>query len=264
MGKLKRTLQTNAMDAPLLKTFAFILSMLALTSCQPTRPPEAILDLQTPTSPQEKVYDPTSSVPFPEYIAQKYKDQNIEMMVSAFKQEKTLIVYLKHKSDDTFEKFWEHPVLAASGKLGPKRKEGDRQVPEGFYVIDRFNPNSQYHLSLGLDYPNKSDRILGDPEQPGSDIFIHGNAVSIGCLAMGDKQIEQIYYLAELARQKGQKDIPVYIFPFKLNEENLTRFGEEHPDHLPFWKSLQPAFQSLESGTKPEYTIDDKGRYLVR
>src|SRR5690606_23164532 len=111
-----------------------------------------------------------SAMSFSQFIKLKYPDQNINMLLVAFKQERLLKVYLKTPDQEKYEEFWQHPVLAASGKLGPKRKEGDRQVPEGIYYIDRFNPKSKFHLSLGLNYPNKSDRIPGDPDEPGSDI----------------------------------------------------------------------------------------------
>lgn len=92
-----------------------------------------------------------------------------------------------------------YPILAASGTAGPKLREGDRQVPEGLYAIEGLNPNSAYHLSMKLDYPNAFDRkhaLAEGREQPGTNIFIHGKAVSIGCLAIGDPAIEDLFILA--------------------------------------------------------------------
>ena len=133
-----------------------------------------------------------------------------------------------------------YKVAAASGELGPKRKEGDQQVPEGFYVIDRFNPQSAYHLSLGLNYPNASDKILSDKQKPGSDIFIHGNEVSIGCLAMTDDKIKEIYLLALDAKPNGP--IPVHIFPARLSELKLKALAKTYaPVRVEFWRSLLPA-----------------------
>jgi murein L,D-transpeptidase YafK len=108
-------------------------------------------------------------------------------------------VYLRWLKRDAVVELWarnggkrfkliaEFPILKSSGGPGPKRREGDLQVPEGFYVIDRYNPKSNFHLSLGLNYPNAADRVHADPERPGSDIFIHGSNVTVGCAPLGDK-----------------------------------------------------------------------------
>lgn len=110
-------------------------------------------------------------------------------------------------------------VCASSGVLGPKRREGDGQVPEGFYTIDRFNPRSSYHLSLGVDYPNAVDRARAGDDPPGGDIFIHGNCVTIGCLPIEDGPIEALYVIAVRARDQGQKQIPIHILPCRFGTE---------------------------------------------
>ena len=111
-----------------------------------------------------------------------------EIYLRAFKFEGQLELWARPANDHAlFHLVHTYPIQCASGRLGPKRREGDGQVPEGFYFVERFNPRSLFHLSLGLNYPNASDRLLTtNPAQPGSDVFIHGNAVSVGCLAMGD------------------------------------------------------------------------------
>src|SRR5690606_32704350 len=109
-------------------------------------------------------------------------------------------------------------------------------VPEGIYHVDRFNPNSKFHLSLGLNYPNASDKVRSDKTAPGSDIFIHGSNVSIGCLAMGNDPIEEIYAIATKAKTSGNK-IRVDIFPFRLTEENLANQPEKYKAQLPFWQN---------------------------
>lgn len=111
------------------------------------------------------------------------------------------------------------PVCQASGVLGPKRREGDRQVPEGFYRVDRFNPRSSYHLSLGIDYPNAVDRARAGDDPPGSDIFIHGDCVTIGCLPLQDEPMEALYVVAVRARDRGQRRIPVHIFPCRFGTD---------------------------------------------
>ena len=133
-----------------------------------------------------------------------------EIFLRVFKREATLEVWAREDSGP-FKRIAEYRVLASSGHPGPKRREGDQQVPEGFYRIGRFNPESNFHLSLGLNYPNDSDRLLSAREHPGSDIFIHGKAASIGCLPLGDPAIEELYLLALDVQRRGQKEIPVHI-----------------------------------------------------
>lgn len=120
----------------------------------------------------------------------------------AFKDAAILEVYAKNEGDIAWTFVKRYPVLAASGHLGPKLAEGDRQVPEGVYEIQWLNPNSRSHLSLMLDYPNAFDELVAQREgrtQLGSDIMIHGGANSIGCLAIGDEGAEDLFVLAALA-----------------------------------------------------------------
>jgi murein L,D-transpeptidase YafK len=115
------------------------------------------------------------------------------LFIRAFKQERELEIWAGARKLRLIKTY---PILAASGVLGPKLQRGDRQVPEGWYHINRFNPRSRFHLSLGINYPNDADRIRSAGRDPGDDIFIHGSNKSIGCLAMGDLAIEEIYGLA--------------------------------------------------------------------
>src|SRR5690242_1295061 len=138
----------------------------------------------------------------------------------SFKYDSQLEVWVKNNPTDTFTLFKSYRICALSGTMGPKRKEGDRQVPEGFYYINDFNPNSLYHLSLGLNYPNFSDRLHGDKETPGGGIYIHGSCVTIGCIPLTDPQIEEVYVLAVHAHDLGQDYIPVHIFPVRFNNKN--------------------------------------------
>lgn len=157
----------------------------------------------------------------------------------------------------------EFPICNFSGGPGPKRREGDAQVPEGFYHIARFNPQSRFLLSLGLSYPNASDRILGARGRLGGDIFIHGNCVSIGCLAMTDDLIREIYAAAVLARAAGQKNIPVHVFPTRLNEAGLARLEKAKPELSTFWRDLKVGYDLFEKfRLPPEPRVDAKGRYV--
>lgn len=180
----------------------------------------------------------------------------------AIKDERVLEVWGADSGRSKFKLIHTYPIAAMSGKLGPKRREGDLQVPEGFYHIDRFNPQSRFLLSLGLNYPNASDRILSDKKKPGGDIFIHGNAVSIGCMAMTDPKIEEIYLLALSARDSGQAKIPVHVFPFRMTAEILA--ANQRSPHQVFWQSLKPAFDSFQRTKQvPRVVVDSEGRYSL-
>jgi murein L,D-transpeptidase YafK len=139
------------------------------------------------------------------------------------------LTILAYKSDKFLDVFYDNtlimtiPILAASGGTGPKIKEGDRQVPEGIYTIDVLNPNSSYYLSMRISYPNETDRKRSQARgvtNPGGDIYIHGKAASIGCIAIGDDKIEDLYYLANLA---GLQNTKVVIAPApKVDYEKVT------------------------------------------
>jgi murein L,D-transpeptidase YafK len=168
-----------------------------------------------------------------------------EIFIRWFKKEAVLELWARNQAEP-FRLVTSWPILASSGGPGPKRREGDRQVPEGFYKIERFNAESRYHLSLGLDYPNASDRVLSDPQAPGSDIFIHGKAVSIGCAPIGDPAIEELYLAALDARDAGQAHIAVHIFPARMSGADWLKFSDAHPALREFWTQLQPGFDAFE------------------
>ena len=133
-------------------------------------------------------------------------------------------------SGESYKFVRSYSILAASGILGPKLREGDRQVPEGLYNLEYLNPNSSYHLSMKLNYPNKFDlkhaRIEGRTE-PGTNIFIHGKALSIGCLAMGDAVIEELFYLTSTI---GKENVEVIIAPSDSRKKDIMVLAENQPD----------------------------------
>lgn len=136
--------------------------------------------------------------------------------IRVFKYEKELEVWIRNSVSAEYTLYKIYPICRLSGILGPKRGEGDLQVPEGFYYINDFNPNSKYHLSLGISYPNQSDKTLSSYKNLGGSIYIHGNCVSVGCVAIGDKAIEELYSLCK----STHNDIPVHIFPIRFNSLN--------------------------------------------
>ena len=185
------------------------------------------------------------------------KTENMEgLLFRAFKEEKELEIWVLPEGESRYALWETFPVLKDSGGPGPKLKEGDLQVPEGFYFVDRFNPNSKFHLSLGINYPNDRDHLRSDPERPGGDIFIHGSAVSIGCLAMGDPAIERIYAIAEEARALDHR-IRVEIYPFRMEGAKLDQRLREYPEWADFWRDeLLPGYRHfLESGQPWAYRI---------
>jgi len=174
---------------------------------------------------------------------------DLRIFIRAFKEQDKLEVWAKKGADVQWKLLKDYPVCSKSGQPGPKVMQGDGQVPEGVYSIDRFNPASSYYLSLGVSYPNTIDKIRSRGVAPGGDIFIHGNCVTIGCLPLTDDLIKEVYLLAVLAKSSGQTSIPVHIFPFRM-EEAITRIAlktEQGEKWDVFWKNLQVIYADFES-----------------
>ena len=185
------------------------------------------------------------------------------VFLRAFKEEKLLEVWMKPVGADAYKFYRDFEICAASGKPGRKLKQGDYQVPEGFYHIDRFNPWSNFHLSLGINYPNDADRFFADKETPGGDIFIHGSCQSIGCLAMTDEYIKEIYLLCDWARKAGQVKIEVHIFPFKMKEENIESRGKTDEQKV-HWKNIMDGYRYFElHHALPSISVNEVGRYIL-
>lgn len=181
-----------------------------------------------------------------------------------FKLEAECELWATKNANGKFTKIKTYAICAASGKPGPKRREGDLQVPEGFYHISGFNPWSNFHLSLKINYPNDSDRILSDNRHPGGDIFIHGSCVTIGCVPLRDDPIEEIYLAAVDARTLGQTRIPVHIFPGRMQslQPEVERLTRGNPLLQAFWQNLQEGFAYFETRQLlPKITVDGRGQY---
>ena len=188
-----------------------------------------------------------------------------EMIINAYKAEGKLEVWLKTARQEKFTLFKTYNACAKSGTLGPKVIEGDLQTPEGFYKINVFNPMSTYYLSLGIDYPNVVDKArTGKDRKTGGDIYIHGDCVTIGCIPLTDDKIREVYVLAVEARNNGQKEIPVNIFPFRMTKTNLESYGKKYPQHVEFWKTLQLGYFYFEQHkTSPKINLAG-GKYVVK
>jgi len=155
-----------------------------------------------------------------------------ELAYLAFKEERQLQVYARNTASERWRFIKQYRVHAASGGPGPKLAEGDRQVPEGIYEAEFLNANSRFHLSIHLNYPNNFDRqmALHDKRSKlGGDIMIHGNAVSIGCLAMGDQGAEDLFILAA---QVNRDRIRIIVSPTDFRVRDVAP-----PRHAPAWTS---------------------------
>lgn len=175
------------------------------------------------------------------------------MLLRAFKKEAVLELWVENSSG-TYALAKNYSICATSGILGPKRRFGDEQVPEGFYELDWFNPQSNFYLSLHVSYPNGADRILGSKQNLGGDIFLHGNCVTIGCIPITDDGIKEIYWLAVLARNSGQAHIPIEIFPARLTTEGLDKLAvarRNEPEIVAFWSNLKEGFDFFEKHHRP-------------
>ncbi len=190
-----------------------------------------------------------------------------QMYLRSFKYDSQLEVWVRNTKNEPYKLFKTYKVCALSGAMGPKRIEGDYQVPEGFYYINEFNPKSSYHMALGINYPNASDLLLSDSVKPGNDIYIHGSCVTVGCIPIQNSQIEELYVLASYAHDQGQDFIPVHIFPIRYNVEKsrdyLTRSTKDDAAYKNFSSRLKEVFDYFEHNKKlPLISVNKKGEYV--
>ena len=180
------------------------------------------------------------------------------VFIRAFKEELQLELFLLNPKANSFKLFRTYPIAASSGALGPKLAEGDGQVPEGCYSVppSAMKPDSRYHLAFNVGYPNAYDRSLG---RTGSWIMIHGNRVSIGCLAMTDEKIEEIFTLCAAAHGHGQRAFRVDIFPFRMTAGRMAKAAGSPWES--FWKNLQQGYDAFEKTHLPPAVSVRDGRY---
>jgi murein L,D-transpeptidase YafK len=180
------------------------------------------------------------------------------VLIRSYKQEAEFEIW-KMKSDGQYALLKTYPMCRWSGQLGPKTREGDRQVPEGFYTIapGQMNPNSHYYLSFNVGYPNAYDRALG---RTGGDIMVHGICSSAGCFSMTDAQIGEIYAIAREAFNGGQRAIQMQSYPFRMTAENLAKHRLN--PNIAFWKELKNGADHFEV-TKNEPSVLVCGKHYV-
>lgn len=198
----------------------------------------------------QKAYDRRYDTVLKKYELVKVDPKKVRLYLRAFKRERILEVWAKNDGQQKFRFLTSYPFCETSGTLGPKRKEGDLQIPEGFYRINNLNPQSKFHLSLGINYPNRSDVVLGDTTNIGGDIFIHGGCVTVGCIPITNEKIEELYTIIVDARAADQERIPITIFPAKMNDENFaslkTEHESNHPEWISLWNNLKDAYKFFE------------------
>jgi murein L,D-transpeptidase YafK len=185
-------------------------------------------------------------------LGKKGMETTQPIFVRIFKEESELEIW-KQRSDGHYYHFKTYPICAWSGDLGPKLAQGDKQAPEGFYRVARnqMNPNSQFHLSFNLGYPNSFDK---SHRRTGHALMVHGKCTSAGCYAMTDAIMEEIYALAREAFIGGQETIHVHAFPFRMTDANLQR--HKASPWMPFWMTLKEGYDHFEvSRQTPEIAV---------
>ena len=205
---------------------------------------------------------PKAEKPIPSKLLRKIKEKGMNLtspiVLRIFKTENKLEVW-KAKKNGRYAFLKDYEICQWSGKLGPKFKEGDRQAPEGFYDVSpgQMNPNSSYHLSFNMGYPNRYDRSHG---RTGKHLMVHGACSSAGCYSMTDEYVSEIYSLAREAFKGGQKAMQIQAFPFKMTPKNLA--AHVNSPHFEFWKMLKRGSDYFEvTQLPPKVNVCEK-RYV--
>ena len=224
---------------------------------------------------QQEDYLPQNSrhyVPVPAktlaLMSEKNMVKDAPILIRTYKQESEFEVW-KRTSEGKYALLKTFPMCRWSGQLGPKVKEGDRQVPEGFYAItpSQLNPNSNYYLSFNVGYPNQLDKAYG---RTGGLIMVHGACSSAGCMSMTDEQIAEIYALTRDAFTGGQQQVQMQSMPFRMTAHNLAKFRAD--PNIAFWKNLKEGSDHFDvtkqepkvgmCGKKYVFDTDSKGKPL--
>lgn len=186
----------------------------------------------------------------------------------AFKYYKTLELWSYSIDSQRYIIIDTYNICETVGDLGPKRREGDFQIPEGFYYLDILNPSSKYHLSMHINYPNESDKILGHKEKLGGDIYVHGGCETIGCIPMTNDVINELYLVSLYAKAEGLSNIPIHIFPMRLTPKNLNKLKQDffkgNTEMINFWNNLKIGFDYFEKNrVLPIVNVDAyTGKYI--
>ena len=235
---------------PLKKTVMSVLSAAFLSGCAAL----TINNIETGSNRHNQ--------PLPSNIMSLMSSKNLSkedpILLRIFKKENELEVW-KQTDSGQYALMKTYPICRWSGRLGPKKREGDRQAPEGFYNVNPglMNPNSNFHLSFNLGYPNSLERSLG---RNGQHLMVHGACSSAGCYAMGDVAMTEIYGLAREAFRGGQRSFQVQAYPFRMTQENMEKFAAD--EHIDFWRNLRQGYDIFAHTKKPLQVSACGGRYV--
>lgn len=199
-------------------------------------------------------------IPAPVIAAMKSKGFEPEdpILMRIFKKESELEIW-KRADSGRYEHFKTYPICRWSGRLGPKKRQGDRQAPEGFYQVGAhlMNPYSSFYLSFDLGFPNRLERALG---WRGGDLMVHGACSSRGCFAMTDDGIAEIYAIAREALKGSQRSFQVQAYPFRMTSFNMARFSSDQ--NIEFWRNLKQGYDIFEATRRPLEVSACSGRYV--
>ncbi len=187
-----------------------------------------------------------------------------------FKREQIMELWAADSAHHRYKLIKSYHIVKLSGQLGPKRVEGDFQVPEGYYFINQYNPYSNFYLSYKISYPNKSDSILGIKGNYGGQIFVHGDSLTIGCMPMSNPVIKELYWCNIQAQDNKDTNyhIPIHIYPCRMTANNwkfLNKYYNYDKEKIKFWGNLQAGYNYFElMRTPPSLLVDNKGAYYVK
>ncbi len=238
-----------------------LLGLVSLASCE-EKQTTSMIDPSVPGGPERAAAAALRVIPdLKRELTAKHLVIGDPVFLRAFKMERQLELFIRSRETGKFDLFRTYPIVSTSGVLGPKLAEGDGQVPEGFYFVppSAMNPASQYHLSFNIGYPNLYDSAHG---RTGSAIMIHGNRISIGCLAMTDEKIEEIYTLCAAAHRGGQPFFRVHLFPFRMTQGLIDAHAAFNTKD--FWSNLKEGYDHFETRQIPPEVSVVKGRYAFR
>ena len=193
-------------------------------------------------------------------VSKEYKQQLMgsPVYIQIFKEERTLDLFVK--MGETYQLLDSYKICNYSGGLGPKQRQGDIKSQEGFYNVQRnqLKPDSRFYKAINIGFPNAFDRAHG---YEGKYLMIHGACVSVGCYAMTDSGIDEIFQFVTGALVFGQPNVQVSIYPFRMTDANMAR--HKYSVYTDFWKQLKPGYDYLEQSHKPPLVSIVNGRYVV-
>lgn len=203
-----------------------------------------------------------AAAPLPDETRQELAAQGLYLgapiYVRIFKLEAQMEVWMRAETGE-YRLFRTYDICNWSGDIGPKIKEGDKQAPEGYYVVSpkQLNPNSKYYLSFNIGFPNAYDRFH---QRTGSALMVHGGCLSKGCYAITDKAIQELYILARDAFNSGQEEFPLHAYPFRMTKENMAIHKDNQWNE--FWVNLKQGYDIFEKTRVPPVAGLNGGRYV--